>query len=249
MPRLPTAVLIGVVAGITSGLFGIGGGLVFVPGMVLLLHMQQHRAHATSSFAVVITTSVGAVRFIGGGAANVPIGLLLAAGAILGALAGATSMGRVSSRWLKVLFVVVAIAAALKLAFGGTLDGHPSELTPGLAIAVILAGAAAGTLASMLGLGGGLVYVPALTFLLGFGQHLAQGTSLVAIVPTQITAAAVHLRAGRVDRAVGLALGLGGILGVLIGAQLAFALSAPVLRRSFAVLLVGAALLQARKRA
>jgi uncharacterized membrane protein YfcA len=247
MPRPLAATLIGVVGGIASGLFGIGGGLVFVPGMVILLHMEQHRAHATSAFAVVMTSTVGAIRFIGGGAADVPVGLLLAAGAIAGALIGATSMGRVSSRSLKVLFALVAIGAAVKLTFGTVIDTHPTELNFELAVAVVLTGVATGTLMSMLGLGGGLVYVPGLSLLLGFGQHLAQGTSLVAIVPTQVTAALVHLRAGRVDRGLGLLLGGAGILGVLVGAHLAFSLSAPVLRRSFAVLLVAAAVLQLRR--
>jgi len=248
MPRLLVAALIGLVGGITSGLFGIGGGLVFVPGMVLLLRLDQHRAHATSSFAVVFTSTAGALRFMGGGSADVAVGLLLATGAIAGAFVGASSMSRISPRWLKALFAFVATTAAVKLFFDTSTDARSVEFSLGLAIAIVLIGAATGTLVSMLGLGGGLVYVPGLSLILGFGQRLAQGTSLVAIVPTQLTAALVHLKAGRVDRQVGLLLGVAGIIGALIGAHLAFTLSAPVLRRSFAVLLVAAGVLQARNR-
>jgi uncharacterized membrane protein YfcA len=248
MPRLLLAALIGLAGGIMSGLFGIGGGLVFVPGMVLFLRLDQHRAHATSSFAVVFTSMAGALRFVGGGAADIGVGLLLATGAIAGAFVGASSMGRISPRWLKTLFALVAIVAAVKLFLDASIDTRAVQLSLGLAIAVVLVGAATGALASMLGLGGGLVYVPGLSLILGFAQRLAQGTSLVAIVPTQLTAAMVHLRAGRVDRQVGLALGTTGIIGALVGAQLAFTLSVPDLRRAFAVLLVVAAILQARNR-
>ncbi len=99
-------------------------------------------------------------------------------------------------------------------------------------------GLLAGTLASSLGIGGGIVMVPGLVVLASYGQLEAQGTSLAVIVPTALIGTTVHMRAGRVDRATALRVGLGGIVGALIGARVALALDPDLLQKMFAVLLV-----------
>lgn len=109
-------------------------------------------------------------------------------------------------------------------------------------VALILVGLAAGALGATLGVGGGIVYVPALVALFSFAQHEAQGTSLAVIVPSTIIAAYVHAKAGRVDWKTALLLGMGGIIGGMLGANIALALEAPVLKRMFAVFLVLVAL-------
>lgn len=108
--------------------------------------------------------------------------------------------------------------------------------------ALIIVGLAAGALGAMLGVGGGIIYVPALVALFSFAQHEAQGTSLVVIVPSTIVAALVHAKARRVDWRAALLLGLGGIAGGLIGARVALGLDAALLKRMFAVFLVIAAM-------
>ena len=108
-------------------------------------------------------------------------------------------------------------------------------------VALILVGLAAGTLGATLGVGGGIIYVPALAALFSFAQHEAQGTSLAVIVPSTIIAAYVHARAGRVDWRTAILLGLGGVVGGVFGARVALSLDAPLLKRMFAVFLVIAA--------
>lgn len=114
-------------------------------------------------------------------------------------------------------------------------------------VALIAVGLVAGTLGAMLGVGGGIVYVPALVALFSFAQHEAQGTSLAVIIPSTMIAAYVHARAGRVDWRTALLLGIGGILGGVVGARIALSLDAPVLKRMFAVFLVLAVLRMAGK--
>ncbi len=104
-------------------------------------------------------------------------------------------------------------------------------------VALIVVGLAAGALSATLGIGGGLVFVPALAVIASFDQQLAQGTSLAVIVPTVAIGAYVHARAGRVDWAIAIPVGLGGIAGGLIGAQVALGLDETLLRRMFAVFL------------
>ncbi len=105
-------------------------------------------------------------------------------------------------------------------------------------VALIAVGLIAGALGATLGVGGGIIYVPALVALFSFAQHEAQGTSLAVIIPSAIVAAYVHAKAGRVDWKTALLLGSGGILGGLIGARIALSLDAPLLKRMFAVFLV-----------
>lgn len=107
----------GLAAGVMSGLFGVGGGIVMVPTMVLVLGLVQRRAQAASLAAIVPIATVGALVF--GGADNLDLGA--AAVLIVGALAGVSLAGRllprVSDARLRqifgVLLAVVAIAMFL----------------------------------------------------------------------------------------------------------------------------------------
>lgn len=105
-------------------------------------------------------------------------------------------------------------------------------------VGLVALGLVAGALAASLGVGGGIVIVPALVVLFDFSQHAAQGTSLAVIVPTAIVGAAVHARARRVEWRLAFWVAAGGILGAVAGSRVALALDGRVLRRMFAVLLV-----------
>ena len=107
---------------------------------------------------------------------------------------------------------------------------------------LILVGVVAGSVAASLGVGGGIIYVPALVTIFSLAQHEAQGTSLALIVPTAIVATVVHSRAGRVDWRISGLLALGAIGGGFLGAQAALAIEAPVLRKMFGVLVAATAL-------
>ena len=105
-------------------------------------------------------------------------------------------------------------------------------------VGLVLVGLFAGSLSVSLGIGGGVVYVPALVTLFSLAQHEAQGTSLAVIALAAIWSSFLHSRAGRVEWRVAILLGLGGVLGGILGARLALALEADVLRKMFAVFLV-----------
>jgi uncharacterized membrane protein YfcA len=106
-----------------------------------------------------------------------------------------------------------------------------------IAIALAL-GLAAGVLAGLFGVGGGILFVPALTIVLGLEQHHAQATSLLAIVPTVVVGTWRQQRYGNVRWRPALILGLAGIAGVVAGGFLAESLSGGILRRLFGVLLL-----------
>lgn len=106
-----------------------------------------------------------------------------------------------------------------------------------LAVLVVV-GLIAGALAASLGVGGGIIFVPALVIIAGFEQQLAQGTSLAVIVPTMVVAAWSHHRHDNVDWRAALNIGVLGVVGGLGGAWLALRLDEEALRRLFAVFLL-----------
>lgn len=105
-------------------------------------------------------------------------------------------------------------------------------------IGFALLGLATGLIASTLGIGGGIIFVPSLVVFFGFAQHVAQGTSLAVIVPTAIVGTILHSSKGRVNWRIAGLVAIGGIAGGLLGAWIAQTLDPELLRRLFAGLLV-----------
>lgn len=105
-------------------------------------------------------------------------------------------------------------------------------------IIAVLVGLTAGLASGIAGIGGGVIMVPGLVFLLGTPQHLAQGSSLLAIVLTAASATRVNLRNQRVDLRSALTIGITGAVVAFLAARLASTIDADDLRRSFGALLV-----------
>jgi len=103
----------------------------------------------------------------------------------------------------------------------------------------VLLGLFAGAVSGLVGIGGGVVIVPALVYLFGLSQHKAQGTTLALLVPPiGFLAAWTYYKKGYVDLRIAGLVCLGFFVGGLLGAQLATRLSEPILRRVFGVVLL-----------
>jgi uncharacterized protein len=113
-------------------------------------------------------------------------------------------------------------------------------MSPSTVTLALLLGAAAGVLAGLFGIGGGILFVPTLVAL-GLGQVEAQATSLLAILPTVIAGTWNQRRYGNLRARTALVVGLASILGVELGARIATSMSDDSLRRLFAILLFGVA--------
>ncbi|MDQ3689737.1 MAG: sulfite exporter TauE/SafE family protein [Chloroflexota bacterium] len=117
-PARPNALIlaaIGLAAGLLSGLFGVGGGIIMVPAMVLLAGMAQQRASATSLASVVPIAAVGAVIFGQADNVNLPAAGVLMVGSIIGVQVGASLMTRVGDDRLRIGFAIFMIAIALMM--------------------------------------------------------------------------------------------------------------------------------------
>jgi uncharacterized protein len=98
-------------------------------------------------------------------------------------------------------------------------------------VILIVGGFGAGFLAGTIGIGGGTLFVPTMTIGVGVSQAVAQGTSLVAIVPTALVSTITHIREGNVLRQASIWMGGGGVLGGILGALIALQVPAPILAR------------------
>ncbi len=103
---------------------------------------------------------------------------------------------------------------------------------------LVLIGVAAGVLGGLLGVGGGVLFVPGLVIVIGLTQHEAEATSLLAIVPVALVGALSQNRYGNVRRGDALVMGVVSIAGVTGGVALANALSGATLRVAFAALIL-----------
>ena len=106
----------------------------------------------------------------------------------------------------------------------------------------IILGSVAGILSGLIGIGGGIVIIPALVLVFGFSQQMAQGTTLALLVPPiGLLAAIIYYRQGYVDLKAAAFICLGFILGSIVGAKFATGLSGVVLEKTFGVVLLAIA--------
>ena len=110
-------VVLGLAAGVVSGMLGVGSGIIIVPALTLVFAMQQKSAQGTALAVMVPMALMGAFRYWQNPAIRIDFGTvgLLAAGALVGALVGAAIAGRVSGPWLRRIFAVFVLAVGIKM--------------------------------------------------------------------------------------------------------------------------------------
>lgn len=171
---------------------------------------------------------------------------------------GARLSRRLSDLVLRRAFGIMALAVGIAMiadavlrAVGGnvhlTAGLHPTGIS--LWVMALVVGAVAGVLSGLLGIGGGAVMVPAMTLLMGLSQHVAQGTSLLVIIPTALSGSITHFRMGTIRLQTAGWLSVGSVLSAVAGAILALASPDQLLRFLFGAYLAFTAvrMLQAPK--
>jgi len=242
---------IGGAAGLAGGLLGVGGGFLMVPLQVLWAKTTQRRASGTSLAAIVPIGIVGACVYYFGGRSHqldLPVAVFVMIGSSAGALLGAGLASRVPERILKMLLAALMVVAALselRTAIVGSNTVVEAASAPGVGPVgyplLVLSGAVIGTISGLTGVGGGVLLVPTLVFGFGIGQRVAQGTSLLAILPTAAVGAVAHQRRGDLDSRAAGWMSLGGVPGALAGAVLALWLPQRALAGLFGLLLAAMA--------
>lgn len=120
------AILIGVAGGVIAGLLGVGGGVLFVPGLVLFMSLSQHQAEATSLLAIVPVAIVGTIRQDRYGNVRRADALLIGLLSVAGAAGGVALANALSGRALRIGFAVLILVVAAQLA-RETLSDRPEQ--------------------------------------------------------------------------------------------------------------------------
>lgn len=241
VPRTPrfigACVAVGLLAGLMSGLFGVGGGTVIVPLLVLLLRFDQRLASGTSLAAIIPTASVGVVSYALHGSVAWIAALILAAGAVAGAQLGTWLLARLPTtllRWGFVVFLVVVIVTLFIV-----IPSRDAQFTvtwvSGIGLAVL--GVVTGILSGVLGVGGGVIVVPALMLLFGTSDLVAKGTSLLMMIPTAISGTVGNARRRNVDIVAAVLVGVSACTTTALGAWIATLVNPLVGNILFAVFL------------
>lgn len=216
-----TFVIIGLIAGLLSGLFGVGGGTVIVPLLVLLLPFDQRLAAGTSLAAIVPTASVGVISYAASGSVAWIPAIVLAGGAVIGAQVGTRLLPRISQTILRWGFVGFLLLVIVSLFLVVPSRNAVFELGWINGIGLALVGVCTGVIAGLIGVGGGVIIVPVLMLVFGTSDLEAKGTSLMMMIPTAISGTIGNLRHRNVDLLAAGIIGLSACTMTALGAWLA----------------------------
>lgn len=242
--------IVGLVAGVASGMFGIGGGLVIVPALTVLLAFDLKEAVGTSLGALLMPVAIFAVMaYYRAGKLSIVTAAWVAFGLIFGATVGAQIALGMNTRTLQQLYGIFLLYMAWRFAEprkwlaevrgnGKPKDADLIEVQAKWYV-LLAVGLGAGVLSGMFGIGGGVVIVPALVALLNFDQKQAVGTSLAALLlPVSAGAVVSYYQSGKLDPAVAGLVALGLIFGAFAGAKIALSLPSQTVKRLYGIFLL-----------
>ncbi len=246
--RVVRAVAVGTIAGLLSGVFGVGGGIILVPALVMVVGLGVRTAAATSLATVVPIALAGLTGYALAGEVAVRLALVVAGGALIGTAIGTRLLRVLSERVLLSAFSVLLIVVAVRM-FQATGSGAGPSSESLFVLEAAAIGLFTGVLSGLFGVGGGFVIVPALILLLGEAPAMAKGTSLLAMLPPAIFGSVLNSRSGFVDWPVVAAAGLTGAVLSFFTAGLSVGLDPDLANISFAVLLLAVAVRMAAEAA
>lgn len=192
-------VLLGLAVGVSSGLFGIGGGIIILPALVYLLGYKTRIAVGTSLLAVILPSIVGVISYALESNVNLLMAALLAAGSIFGAPIGSWLLSVLPQRavqWGFIAFMIIVIVSLFLVVPSRDATVDIDILT---GVALVALGLFTGVMSGLLGIGGGVIIVPLLVVLFGESDLVAKGTSLLMVIATGISGTVSNVLRKNVD--------------------------------------------------
>ena len=233
---------LGILVGLLGALLGIGGGMVIVPLLVFAWDYEPQQATGTSVLMVLMNAVSGTWGYIRQKKVCVDAALKFAVatvpGAFLGSYAAEYLQGRLFYLVFGAFFVLAAInmyRKASKNAAGKTAGEVPEVYNWKLGV---LCSVGVGFLASILGIGGGIVHVPFMVYVLNFPVHVAIATSNCILAVSSLAGLVSHAMLGHIVWTSGLAIGAGAFVGAQGGVALAQRLQSGILMKLASVLVL-----------
>ncbi len=249
-----------ILAGLLGALTGLGGGVVVVPVLALLFHVDLRYAIGASLVSVIATSSGAAAAYVREGFSNIRIGMFLEIATTLGALVGAYLTAMVSTKAIGIVFGIVLLYSAIA-SFRGSHEDVPPKHTGGLADRLRLEGEyptesglkayvaqrvpagfgimfLAGGLSGLLGIGSGAVKVLAMDQAMRLPFKVSTTTSNFMIGVTAAASAGIYISRGYIMPSLAMPVMLGVLGGSLIGSRILIRARVSTLRMIFALVIV-----------
>ncbi|MHC4457015.1 MAG: sulfite exporter TauE/SafE family protein [Planctomycetota bacterium] len=275
---------IGLVVGMLTGIFGVGGGFLMTPALMIILNIHGPTAVGTDLATILATSSLGMFKRRGTDTVDVKLALTIATGSVLGVLTGShflkllkdapkllilgTEQDTVQYSLLCMFLVLLVwiagyMAFDYKRNFGKALDKRvgyfarfkippyshfPSLEQPQLSVVTLpILGFFVGILTGLMGIGGGVLLLPALIYLVGQPANKAVGTSLLLVWISSLVAVIRKSTAGEVSLLLLVFLLLGGLTGTFFGTKIGLKLAGHKIRLYFVYVVIAATMMTAYK--
>jgi uncharacterized membrane protein YfcA len=246
--------IFGFLIGTVASLTGIGGGAVIVPLLTLLYFFDPAVAVGTSLTTIIFTALAATLNYARQKRIQYKTGLVLATTTIPGALLGAYLTTVIPPRQLGLIFGFFLIIVALRMIMS-TRSSRKTAIVDGekqlfektqdqqtISDRIIMRGAAlsffGGLASGLLGIGGGVLIVPIMTFAMSMPIHYATATSMFTMIFTSASGVTQHYLADHIRIEYALPLALGTVLGAQLGAYTSKKVSGKTLRRVFGIVLI-----------
>ncbi len=248
-------IVMGLAAGVLGALFGLGGGIIFVPVLMLVFDLAPTEAGAISLVGIISGFVGASTIFVDKGLSNVRLGLLLEITTAAGAIVGAFVATFLEEWVLMVIFSIIVYFSAYRMlrstekvvpptddtdgrfafeyndeATGERIPYEIQNVGGGMALCT-----AAGMISSMTGVGGGMVKVPLMNIYMHVPMKAASATSSYMIGITAFSGAITYFLGGQVLLEYAAGVAIGAFLGSLVGSTLARRINAKHLRRYFSI--------------
>jgi uncharacterized membrane protein YfcA len=234
-------------AGLIGSMVGIGGGIINAP-YLSYLNYTPSQISSTSLIAVLFTSISSSFQYIRKGLTEKKIGMILALSSIPGTFIGVYISNSFTLNEFRYYFALILMATSVYLLFRSKLLGQEKKASDlsqkgtcwksyRLLILIVFS-LLAGTLSSSFGIGGGIIFVPCLIILLGFGMKAASATSQFALIFTSLSGLTLFIIDGKPNYYMGFILSLGSIIGGTLGSMLTTKLRSDLLLKIFSILLL-----------
>ncbi|MGE3919890.1 MAG: sulfite exporter TauE/SafE family protein [Gammaproteobacteria bacterium] len=249
---------ISILAGFLGALTGLGGGVVIIPALVLLLHVDIHYAMGASIISVMATSTGSAIAFLRQGYTNLRIGIFLETAAVIGAIVGALIVKYMPVSLIEIVFGVILIMTALLTiqrkdiqdaktshpwadhlhlnASYPSKNGNITYKVERVPAALGLMGVA-GSLSGLLGIGSGTLKVLVMDQMMRLPYKVATSTSNFIIGITAAVSAGIYFSRGYINPIITFPVMIGVVLGAIIGARVMHHIHNRILRIVFSIII------------
>ncbi len=251
-----SVVVAGIVTGLVGGLFGIGGGAILIPLLVVVFNLPMHEAIAASIITVIATSSSTASVYVEKGVSNIRLGMSMEVMTTIGAVFGGVTANVLPGDILRKIFAFFMVAVGILMWYNASTK---KKTAPAAAVDGAITGAyydeaekqfvdysvrrlplamgislLAGNISGLLGIGGGLIKVPVMHLACGIPMKAATATSNFMIGVTAVASAFIYFAAGNVNPFFTAA----AVSGVLAGSQIGAKLGLRIKSRTISILFI-----------